>query len=373
MFRVLNNNNVENALYIQGARPSESLSSIASVVFQNSMSNIGSISAIAASNGNADIVIQTKDNVSNSLFDRLRITHDGKVAIGNASLCNKLNVDGTIFASGAMNASNINAQVLEASNILAQKYSTQKIMFTRNTSSNFARNITVSFRSNEVLLDASCVVSGVFNPARIASLNAAVITTGTLSQSVFPSSFVLNNVSVSNLTALTNASTPRITFTRGDSNVALISTGSNVNITASNIDAYGTVHANKIRVGYPGFLSDEITFYHGMSNWNVTFSNNSNNISTGHARFSRINNLVTLSFRCTLVIGSSNHTIEMSLPRVPQYTTSHALVFTSVDSGNDIFGCAHLIQTSNNMVLKCASLDDGNWFTSGVITYESVP
>jgi hypothetical protein len=367
MFRVLNNNNVENALYIQGARPGESLSSIASLVFQNQTSNIGSISAIAASNGHADVVIQTKNE--NILSERLRITHDGRVGIGNTALSNKFNVEGSIYATQALNASNINAQVLEASNLLAQKYSTQKILFTRDTSSNVARNITLSFRSNEVLLDASCIVSGTINPVRIPTLSAAIITTGTLNQSVFPANFILNSISVSNLTTLTNASTPRITFIKG-SNVALIATGCNVNIVGSNIDAFGDVQAKTVRVGFPNSFSDAITVFHGMSNWNMT---SSNTMYTGHSTFSRMNSVVTVSFRCTLVIGTSNQETDLSLPLTPKYSVAHTVILTSVESDNDIFGRLHLYGTSNNMRIKCASLDPGNWHVSGTFVYEHAP
>lgn len=367
MFRVLNNNNVENALYIQGARPGDSLSSIASLVFQNQTSNIGSISAIAASNGHADVVIQTKNG--NVLSERLRITHDGRVGIGNTGLSNKFNVEGSIYATQTLNASNINTQVLEASNMLAQKYSTQKIQFTRDTSSNVARNMTLSFRSNEVLLDASCIVSGTIDPVRIPTLNAAIITTGTLNQNIFPANFILNSISVSNLTTLTNASTPRITFIRG-SNVALIATGCNVNITASNIDAFGDIQARSVRVGFPDVLSDALTTFHGMSNWTMT---SSNTIYAGHSTFSRMNSNITISFRCTIVVDTSNQATDLSLPLTPKYSVAHPIILTSVDSDNDIFGCMHLYSTSNNMRIKCSSLDPGNWYVSGTFVYEHAP
>jgi hypothetical protein len=151
----------------------------------------------------------------------------------------------------------------------------------------------------------------------------------------------------------------------------LVASGSNVNLTTSNVDAFGYVYANRIRVGYPGVESDEITVFHNMSNWNLTSP--SNVISVGHSTFSRMNNITTISFRCSIVVGQSNRTFNMSLPIPPRYTTAHTVVFSSVESGDDLTGYAHLYATSNDMRVKCMTLNDGNWYVSGVLTYETAP
>uniref|UniRef100_A0A6C0BF13 Uncharacterized protein n=1 Tax=viral metagenome TaxID=1070528 RepID=A0A6C0BF13_9ZZZZ len=366
MFRVFNRSNVENIIYLQGAQNNDSNASVGSIIFQNYHSisniNIGAISAtLTGSNGDyGDIVIKTRSYNDNNLSEKMRILHNGNVTIGNSN--NKLNVKGDIYATGTLDTSNVNTNTLETSNILTQNYSTQRIYFTKNISSNFANSIHLSLRSNEVELDASCIVSGVINSSRLSNLDASVISSGHLVNDVMPDGLILNNIVTSNLTSIANTSTPRITFTRG-SNVNLILSGTNANLTASNVDAYGSIKCKDISVGFPFMQSDPINDFRNMTNWNIQQAD----VSVIHARFGYLNKLVFISF--SFVLSVSGTDIQITLPKFPLHSFAHPQLYTSINN-TDIYGKVTIDSNIHALVFKTSMLSTGIWYASGSMVYE---
>lgn len=373
MFRVLNNSNVENAIYVQGARIPTSSESIASIVFQNhdvqndTTNNMASIS-LFGSNGYGDLVFKTLES---TLAEKMRISYNGNVNIGNpTSTRGTLNVAGAIFADGPILANNINSSEIITSNVSTESYKTQRIIFTKLSTSNFVNNLVVMLNSNQAQFDAANIISGQLDVNRIPYLDASKISTGQLSTSLFPSSLVLNTIATSNLYAYTQTATPRLSFTKGSNNT-IIATGSNINITASNIDAWGKLSASTISLGYP-IQGDSLYAFKNFDDWVPTTSTSNVTLSVIHSRYGFINNMTTIHFSYMLSINTpSISNIVISLPSAPAYTISRAIFFTDLN-GNDILGKLVLDNVTQMMFLKSTTLTMGHWSVTESITYETV-
>lgn len=102
MFRVLNNSNAENALFIQGSRQTD-VDAVASVVFQNydynarQSVNLAAISAVNSIEG-GDIVFKTTTDSNLGLQEQFRIFNNGNVSIGSSASNYKLSVGGALQA-----------------------------------------------------------------------------------------------------------------------------------------------------------------------------------------------------------------------------------------------------------------------------------
>jgi hypothetical protein len=381
MFKVFNNSNIENAIYIQGARHSNT-SPIGSVVFQNYDFDTNQTYTMAAmslkdhfgnasSNGYGDLVFKSKTPSSQAMVENVKIQYDGKVIIGDpSSTACKLNVAGSIHADGPLDISNIRATELLTSNMATQFYKTQKIMFNKYSSSNYVQNLVLMMNSNTVQLDASCLVSGFISPNRLSNIDASTISSGYLSPAVFPSSIVFDHLLTSNLTTYTNTSTPRVSFVKG-SNATLVSVGSNINITVSNVNAWGSIKAKEIAVGYPSLSNDAIKIYHDYKNWEPDPVSNNITITNFHSRYSRVNQMIHLHYSYLIASASSNTSIRISLPVPPKFTTSNLSVFTDI-SGNDIFGKTIIDSAASNLHFKSSQFSIGHWYISNSLVYESI-
>lgn len=363
MFRVLNTSNVENAIYVQGTKTTDA---IASLVFKSYDQNMASIS-LFGTDGYGDIVFKT---MHSNLSEKMRISHTGVVNIGDQTSHSNsnslLNVAGAIHAHGPIQTSE-----LSTSNVTTQSYKTQRVVFSKLTSSNFVDNLVVMLNSNQAQFDAANIISGTFNASLIPSLDASIIATGELSQSVFPSSLILNTISTSNFVALTNTSTPRVSFIKGSNSDGVIATGPHVNIVASNIDAWGSIKAARISIGYPT-PGDEIRSFKDFGPWAPETSLSNVTLSVAHSRYGFVNNATTVHFSYvfTLPIQVPVY-IDVSLPRPPAYSIAKCILFTDM-SGNDVQGKVILDTASGNMHFRSTGLSQGHWSVAESITYESV-
>lgn len=86
MFRVLNQSNTENIIYIQGARGSGCNEPFASIVFQNYDSGIGDTLDIASlstvyDNGTGNIIFKTRSVDTSNMIENMKILNSGNVII----------------------------------------------------------------------------------------------------------------------------------------------------------------------------------------------------------------------------------------------------------------------------------------------------
>jgi hypothetical protein len=124
MFRVLNKDNAQNKMVIQGAFSHNSNVDICRILFQNydsdtskiyDMAEIGMQDQWASSalNGFGNLIFRTNADGSSNLIERMRIQYDGKIGLGTAHPRYALDVIGDVAASSNLYIGNMN---LAASN-----------------------------------------------------------------------------------------------------------------------------------------------------------------------------------------------------------------------------------------------------------------
>lgn len=149
MFRLLDKNDKENIIRIQGVQRSNAV--VASIMFQNydrDTSNTYNMAAISCfdyaadntNNGVGDIIFRTNPDGGSNVIERLRVHHDGVVTIGsNISYNAKLNVDGDIAANGVSLSREVKANTittysnLSSSSINTTSLGLSKIIFSGNS------------------------------------------------------------------------------------------------------------------------------------------------------------------------------------------------------------------------------------------------
>lgn len=112
MFKVRNLDNASNVVFVQGAYSANSNVDIAQLILQNydndtaKIYNMGSITVRdhfgdSNNNGLGDILFKTSDEGSN-LYERVRITYDGKVGIGTSTPDTDFVVQGDAKITGSL-------------------------------------------------------------------------------------------------------------------------------------------------------------------------------------------------------------------------------------------------------------------------------
>lgn len=115
MFRTINKDGTDNAVFIQGAQSKSPGSNIASIVFQNYDDdskityNMGSI-AIRDHFGNnnqdgyGDLIFLTRNSATDpkALTEQIRLTYNGNVGLGTSTPQAKLHVDGSLYVAGSI-------------------------------------------------------------------------------------------------------------------------------------------------------------------------------------------------------------------------------------------------------------------------------
>lgn len=110
MFRVLNKDNAQNTMIIQGAFSHNSNTDICRIRFQNydadaakiyDMAEIGMQDQWASStlNGFGNLIFRTNEDGSSNLSEKMRIQYDGKIGLGTAHPRYTLDVTGDMAAS----------------------------------------------------------------------------------------------------------------------------------------------------------------------------------------------------------------------------------------------------------------------------------
>lgn len=128
MFKVRNLDNTSNLVLIQGAYSSNSNADIAQLILQNydndtaKFYNMGSITVRdhfgdSNNNGLGDLLFKTSEEGSN-LYERMRITYDGKIGIGTSTPTRDFVVNGDALVTGNLIASDVSlSNVIVTSNI----------------------------------------------------------------------------------------------------------------------------------------------------------------------------------------------------------------------------------------------------------------
>ena len=229
MFKVLNKDNKENFIFIQGARSKNSFNDIAGIVFQNydddskvvyNMAALSMSDAFGDSNsdGIGNLIFKTNTNGSN-LVENMRLDYQGNLCIGTSNSVSKLTLkgnawmDGDVTMTNNLSVSNITAYSLHTSNIvITQPIQTSNITVTNafitniNNDALSASNATIATSLNTPLAFATTL-----NTQTLSASNATIATinfTGSLLRNNVPfqasrwstsnvnSIFVLSNVGI---------------------------------------------------------------------------------------------------------------------------------------------------------------------------------
>ena len=189
MFRLLDKNDKENVIRIQGVQRSNAV--VASIMFQNydrDTSNTYNMAAISCydyaadetNNGMGDIILRTNPNGGSNVIERLRVHHDGTVTIGsNVSYNAKLNVDGDIAANGVSLSREVKANVITTySNLSSSSINTTNLGLSKLILSGNSPHVNpVSFasvKSSDNTTSISVETSTLSNDGNIRFLNANV-------------------------------------------------------------------------------------------------------------------------------------------------------------------------------------------------------
>ena len=321
MFKVLNSTNKENIIKIQGSKQVDS-APFASLQFQNydedtlKTYNMAAISCYdhfgnVESNGFGDIVFRTNGTGTSNLEERMRIMYNGDIIVGSSNSSNqgvKLFVGGNIEVASNITAPYIAVKRLEAV--------TRRLRF--NGSNGPDSFITVE-------IDASNIVSG------------------TLSQSVLPSSPTFSNVSTNTVQA--------------------------ISVSATKMNFVG--QSNQITYS----LSSLPSIYN-FQDWNdytpIITTVALSNIVVNQSRYRVINSNIDISFLLSIT-GSNNNTgtITVSTPNnfITQYNKFGVCPILENNDNtyiNGLFVCA-----SNNIQFRLPTLLTGsNYSLSCDISFE---